>query len=95
MLLFGVVTSVELFEGRLPRSTVNLLQGQRFEVQDSENSVDRVFMELQNQDDGVLWLGHGISKLITQLSRDRFQSPERFSASIKVRIYASYFFPPC
>lgn len=95
MLLFGVVTSVELFEGRLPRSTVNLLQGQCFEVQDSENSVDRVFMELQNHDNGVLWLGHGVSKLITQLSRDHFQSPERFSASIKVRIYASHSIPLC
>lgn len=95
VLLFGVVTSVDLFEGRLPRPTVNLLQGRHFEVQDSDNSVDRIFAALQNHEDSGPRLGHGVSKWIVQCSRDHFQSPERFKAAVKVRIRVDFVEMPC
>ncbi|KAL1960792.1 hypothetical protein VTO42DRAFT_6622 [Malbranchea cinnamomea] len=94
ILLFGVVTSVELFESRIPRSTVNLLQGQCFEVRDSDCFFDRVYIKLQRHDEGVLWLGHSVSRLISQLSKNHFQSPDRLSACIKYGYMAHFFANP-
>jgi origin recognition complex subunit 3 len=91
VLVFGVVTSVELFEGRLSRSTVNALKGQRFDVPDSGHSVDELLAALQNQEKGGLWLGHGLSQMIAQISGDRFQSPEYIKGCVKYA-YMSHFF---
>ncbi|PGG99415.1 hypothetical protein AJ79_08531 [Helicocarpus griseus UAMH5409] len=94
VLLFGIATSVELFEARLPRSLVNLLQGRRFDIQDSGDSVHRIFTNLQIRQEGTLWLGHNVSRILFEKSKDHFQSPEGFANGIKYAYMAHFFANP-
>ncbi|KAK2873454.1 hypothetical protein FQN49_002361 [Arthroderma sp. PD_2] len=92
--LFGIATSVTYLESRLPRSTVKLLQGRLFDFHDFGDSVDRIFIALQNQDDGGLWVGHGVSQVLMNKSGDCFQSPERFGSFLKYTYMAHFFANP-
>ncbi|KAI5299097.1 hypothetical protein KEM56_003522, partial [Ascosphaera pollenicola] len=83
ILLFGVATSVELFEGRLARTTVNLLQGTRFDIQGCEDLIERIFVTLQMQPNNVVWLGPHVSEIILEKSKDHFESPESFAYGMK------------
>ncbi|OJD14317.1 hypothetical protein AJ78_05312 [Emergomyces pasteurianus Ep9510] len=94
VLLFGIATSVELFEARLPRSLVNLLQGRRFDIQDSGDSVDRIYTTLQMCQEGTLWLGPNVSRILFEKSSDHFQSPEGFANGIKYAYMAHFFANP-
>ncbi|KAK2759090.1 hypothetical protein FQN54_003189 [Arachnomyces sp. PD_36] len=92
MLLFGIATSADLFEKRLSRSTVGQLQGRRFEVQDSEDSIDLIFqMTQKGPHRPTLWLGHTLSNALLEKSKDYFQSPESFGRGVKYA-YMSHFF---
>lgn len=82
--MLGISTSVELFEGRLPRSCVSLLQGKHFEVQEAGNSVDRIFEALQTDPDGKIWVGRNITATLFEKASDNFQTPEAFSRMVKV-----------
>ncbi|KAK2798785.1 hypothetical protein FQN51_007461 [Onygenales sp. PD_10] len=94
VLLFGIATSVELFEARLPRSVVNLLQGRRFDIQESGDSVERVFTSLQTNQESTVWLGHNVSRILFEKSKDHFQSPEGFGNGIKYAYMAHFFANP-
>ncbi|PGH33633.1 origin recognition complex subunit 3 [[Emmonsia] crescens] len=94
VLLFGIATSVELFEARLPRSLVNLLQGRRFDIQESGDSVDRIYTTLQMCQESTLWLGHNVSRILFEKSKDHFQSPEGFANGIKYAYMAHFFANP-
>jgi origin recognition complex subunit 3 len=83
--LLGISTSVELFEGRLPRACVSLLQGKHFEVQEAGNCVDRIYESLQTDPQGKLWLGCNITSTLLEKTHDYFQTPEAFSRMVKVR----------
>ncbi|KAJ5804253.1 uncharacterized protein N7518_000556 [Penicillium psychrosexuale] len=89
--LLGISTSVELFEGRLPRSCVALLQGKHFEVQEAGNCVDRIYETLQTDSGTNLWLGRNVTNTLFENTSDYFQSPEAFSRMVKYA-YMSHFF---
>ncbi|KAJ5286861.1 hypothetical protein N7478_002547 [Penicillium angulare] len=89
--ILGISTSVELFEGRLPRSCVSLLQGQHFEVQEAGNCVDRIYEALQTRSDGQIWIGRNITSTLFEKASDYFQTPEAFSRIVKYA-YMSHFF---
>ncbi|CAI7574808.1 unnamed protein product [Penicillium crustosum] len=89
--LLGISTSVELFEGRLPRSCVALLRGKHFEVQEAGNCVDRIYEALQTDPNTNLWLGRNVTSTLFENTSDYFQSPEAFSRMVKYA-YMSHFF---
>ncbi|GAM38774.1 hypothetical protein TCE0_033r09783 [Talaromyces pinophilus] len=91
VLLFGISTSVELFEGRLPRSIVALLHGKQFEIHEAEGAIDRIYETLQTGSDTKLWLGPHLSTSLIEKARDHFQSPEGFIREVKYA-YMSHFF---
>ncbi|KAJ5558164.1 Origin recognition complex subunit 3 [Penicillium sp. DV-2018c] len=91
IVLLGISTSVELFEGRLPRSCVALLRGKHFEVQEAGNCVDRIYESLQCDPDTQIWLGRNVTATLFENSSDYFQSPEAFSRMVKYA-YMSHFF---
>ncbi|KAG0153101.1 hypothetical protein PDIDSM_2060 [Penicillium digitatum] len=91
IVLLGISTSVELFEGRLPRSCVALLQGKHFEVQEAGNCVDRIYESLQTNPETSLWLGRNVTSTLFENTNDYFQSPEAFSRMVKYA-YMSHFF---
>ncbi|KAE8376213.1 origin recognition complex subunit 3 N-terminus-domain-containing protein [Aspergillus bertholletiae] len=90
-LLFGISTSVELFEGRLPRSSVALLRGRYFEIHGASNCVDRMYERLQADQNGRFWLGRNITGVLFEKSNDYFQTPEAFSRTVKYA-YMTHFF---
>ncbi|KAI9934423.1 hypothetical protein ASPWEDRAFT_117815 [Aspergillus wentii DTO 134E9] len=90
-LLFGISTSVELFEGRLPRSSVALLRGKYFEIHEASNCVDRIYERLQAECNGRFWLGRNITGILFEKSNDYFQTPEAFSRTVKYA-YMTHFF---
>ncbi|KAE8350770.1 origin recognition complex subunit 3 N-terminus-domain-containing protein [Aspergillus coremiiformis] len=90
-LLFGISTSVELFEGRLPRSSVALLRGRYFEIHGASNCVDRIYERLQGDQNGRFWLGRNITGILFEKSNDYFQTPEAFSRTVKYA-YMTHFF---
>ncbi|KAE8390696.1 origin recognition complex subunit 3 N-terminus-domain-containing protein [Aspergillus alliaceus] len=90
-LLFGISTSVELFEGRLPRSSVALLRGRYFEIHGASNCVDRIYERLQGDRNGRFWLGRNITGVLFEKSNDYFQTPEAFSRTVKYA-YMTHFF---
>ncbi|PGH18495.1 hypothetical protein AJ80_04465 [Polytolypa hystricis UAMH7299] len=94
VLLVGISTSVGIFEGKLPRSVANTLQGRRFGLHDSGQCVDRVFASLQTRVDGKLWLGHNVSRILLEKSKDYFHSPETFGNSMKYAFMAHFFANP-
>lgn len=82
--LLGISTSVELFEGRLPRSCVALLRGKHFEVQEAGNCVDRIYESLQTDPATKLWIGRNVTNTLFENTSDYFQTPEAFSRMVKV-----------
>ncbi|KAJ5903778.1 Origin recognition complex subunit 3 [Penicillium tannophilum] len=92
--LLGISTSVELFEGRLPRSCVSLLQGKHFEVQEAGNCVDRIYEALQTSSDGRIWVGRNITSTLFEKATDYFQTPEAFSRMVKYACMSHFFANP-
>jgi origin recognition complex subunit 3 len=82
-LLFGISTSVELFEARLPRSSIALLKGRFFELHEASNCVDHIYERIQTEG-GKLWLGRGLTGVLFEKSSDYFQTPESFCRTVKV-----------
>ncbi|KAL2869955.1 putative origin recognition complex subunit 3 [Aspergillus lucknowensis] len=89
-LLFGISTSVELFEGRLPRSSVALLKGRFFELHKASNCVDHIYERIQAES-GKFWLGRNLTNVLFEKSSDYFQTPESFCRTVKYA-YMSHFF---
>ncbi|KAL4977821.1 origin recognition complex subunit 3 N-terminus-domain-containing protein [Aspergillus desertorum] len=89
-LLFGISTSVELFEGRLPRSSVSLLKGRYFELHGASNCVDHIYERIQAEG-GRFWLGRNLTGVLFEKSNDYFQTPEAFCRTLKYA-YMSHFF---
>ncbi|KAJ5628320.1 hypothetical protein N7490_010548 [Penicillium lividum] len=93
-ILLGISTSVEIFEGRLPRSCVSLLQGKHFEVQEAGNCVDRIYAALQTSSDGRIWVGRNITSTLFEKASDYFQTPEAFSRMVKYACMSHFFANP-
>ncbi|KAJ9297613.1 hypothetical protein DTO271G3_4388 [Paecilomyces variotii] len=94
VLLFGVSTSFELFEDRLPRSTVSLLQGKHFEIGGVGDSIQRLYKSLQTSKNNRLWLGPQISKVLLERSGNYFQSLETFGRMVKYACMSHFFANP-
>ncbi|KAJ5641070.1 Origin recognition complex subunit 3 [Penicillium herquei] len=92
--LLGISTSVEIFEGRLPRACVAMLQGQHFEVQEAGNCVDRIYEALQTSSDGKMWVGRNITSTLFEKASDYFQTPEAFSRMVKYACMSHFFANP-
>lgn len=83
VLLFGLATSVELFQEKLSRDTIRLLEGSAFDVQQLD--IEDVFKAFQSEQ-STLWLGPGLSRAILQRQKDYIQSHSTFISSVKVTL---------
>ena len=83
VLLFGIATSVELFQESLSRETIRCLDGSVFDVQQVD--VEDAFRAFQSEQ-STLWLGPGLSRAMLQRQKDYIQSHSTFIDSLKVQI---------
>ena len=81
MLLFGIATSVELFQEKLSRDTIRYLDGSAFDLQ--RVGAEDVFKAFQSEQP-MLWLGPRLSRTILQRQKDYIQSHSTFINSLKV-----------
>ena len=88
VLLFGIATSVELFQEKLSKETIRQLDGSTFDVQQVD--VEDVFKAFQSEQP-ALWVGPGLSRLILQRQKDYIPSQSTFMNSLKVRTVVLFF----
>ena len=83
ILLFGIATSVDLFQEKLSQTTLRLLHGSEFEV--NQLDVEALFKAVTYPDlSSSPWLGAGLSRMILQRHRDHVQTSTDFIRTVKV-----------
>ncbi|KAI9758803.1 MAG: hypothetical protein M4579_002817 [Chaenotheca gracillima] len=88
--LFGIATSEEIFHQKLPNAAIRCLRGERFDVERSEESLERLFNDATSAS-SMLRLGPGLSGMLLDRQRDHVQSVEAFISAVKYS-YMSHFF---
>lgn len=81
MLLFGIATSVDIFQEKLSREAIRYLDGSAFHVQQVD--VENIFKAFQSEQPTV-WVGPELSRMILQRQKNYIQSHSTFVSSLKV-----------
>jgi origin recognition complex subunit 3 len=85
-LLFGIATSVELFNERLPRAASRCLHGAQFDVEQTSAVLENVFQKVIAGPEAPLRLGPELVTSLIERQYDDVQSIQAFTAALKVRI---------
>ncbi|KAI0594462.1 origin recognition complex subunit 3 N-terminus-domain-containing protein [Biscogniauxia sp. FL1348] len=93
-LLFGVATSVELFEARLLKSTCQCLYGDQFDVEQSASIVDKIFKTAVAHADAPLRLGPNYARLLLERQQDQVASIPLFISSVKYAYMCHFYANP-
>ncbi|KAL8796733.1 MAG: hypothetical protein Q9195_001123 [Heterodermia aff. obscurata] len=90
VLIFGIATSIDLFQERLSQATLSLLQATPFEI--NQLDVDILFKTIMTpvRPPG-LWLGPSLSRSILQRHAEFVQTTNDFARSMKY-LYMTHFF---
>ncbi|KAI0459396.1 origin recognition complex subunit 3 N-terminus-domain-containing protein [Xylaria acuta] len=81
--LFGVATSVELFEGRLLKSTCQCLYGDQFDVEQTTSIVDKIFRTVVAHSESPILLGPNLIGSLLERQREQVASIQDFIRSLK------------
>ena len=90
VLLFGIATSVELFQEKLSRNAVKCLDGTAFDVQQA--GIEDIFKAF-NTEQPTLWVGPTLSRMILQRQKDYIQGHSSFVNSLQVMVTVLPYFP--
>ncbi|PUU81155.1 origin recognition complex subunit 3 N-terminus-domain-containing protein [Tuber borchii] len=91
VLLVGIATSVEIFHDKLPKSTIRLMRGNKFDVERAEECLAQIFNDSMTSDKAVLRLGATVCDFLLERYRDHTQSIQAFVAALKYA-YMSHFY---
>ncbi|KAI9662477.1 MAG: hypothetical protein M1821_008644 [Bathelium mastoideum] len=83
VLLFGISTSVENFQDRLPRAAIRNVKGQRFDAVQARDVLEQVFEATIDDPGQRLWIGPGLCRMLLDRQNDHFQSVQAFIDSLK------------
>lgn len=94
ILLFGIATSAENFEDRLAGKTSGFLEGQKFDVTQSDEIIERLFGATVASTDARLRIGPNLSRRMLDRQKDHVQNVQDFVDGLKYaymsHFYASY-----
>ncbi|KAI5926840.1 origin recognition complex subunit 3 N-terminus-domain-containing protein [Camillea tinctor] len=93
-LLFGVATSVELFEARLLKSTCQCLYGDQFDVEQSASIVDKIFKTAVAHPEAPLRLGPNYARVLLERQQDQVASIPLFISSLKYAYMCHFYANP-
>ncbi|KAI2629738.1 origin recognition complex subunit 3 N-terminus-domain-containing protein [Hypoxylon sp. NC1633] len=93
-LLFGVATSVELFQARLLKSTCQCLYGDQFDVERSTSIIDKIFMVAVAHSELPLRLGSSLVYSLLERQRDQVSSISVFVSSLKYAYMCHFYANP-
>ncbi|KAI1322205.1 origin recognition complex subunit 3 N-terminus-domain-containing protein [Xylariaceae sp. FL0255] len=92
--LFGVATSVELFETRLLKSTCQILYGDQFDVEQTASIVDKIFKTAVAHSDCPVRLGPSLVESLLERQRDQVASIPDFARSLKYAYMCHFYANP-
>jgi origin recognition complex subunit 3 len=94
VLLFGIATSAESFEDRLSGKSLRFLEGEKFDVTQSDEIIEKLFRATIARTDVRLRIGPGLSRRILDRQKDHVQNIQDFVDGLKYaymsHFYASY-----
>jgi origin recognition complex subunit 3 len=94
VLLFGIATSAESFEDRLTGKSLRYLKGQKFDVTQSDEIIEKLFSATVARPDVRLRIGPGLSRRMLDRQKDHVQNVQDFVDGLKYaymsHFYASY-----
>ncbi|KAI1208815.1 origin recognition complex subunit 3 N-terminus-domain-containing protein [Annulohypoxylon truncatum] len=93
-LLFGVATSVELFQARLLKSTCQCLYGDQFDVEQSTSIIDKIFKAAIAHSEVPLRLGSSLVYSLLDRQRDQVSSIPVFVSSLRYAYMCHFYANP-
>lgn len=84
ILLFGIATSVELFNERLSRAASRCLHGAQFDVEQTSSLLERIFLKAVAGVDTPLRLSSSVVSSLIERQYDHVQSVQSFITALKV-----------
>ncbi|KAF8544307.1 origin recognition complex subunit 3 N-terminus-domain-containing protein [Trichophaea hybrida] len=91
VLLLGIATSLDIFHEKLPKATIRMMQGDKFDVERAEECLAQVFNNAVLGDKSILRLGSSVCDLLMERQRNHTQSIQTFIAALKYA-YMSHFY---
>ncbi|KAI1156812.1 origin recognition complex subunit 3 N-terminus-domain-containing protein [Nemania diffusa] len=92
--LFGVATSVELFEARLLKSTCQSLYGDQFDVEQTASIVDKIFKTAVAHSETPILLGPNLVISLLERQREQVASITDFIRSLKYAYMCHFYANP-
>ncbi|KAI0200079.1 origin recognition complex subunit 3 N-terminus-domain-containing protein [Astrocystis sublimbata] len=92
--LFGVATSVELFETRLLKSTCQCLYGDQFDVEQAASIVDKIFRTAVAHADVPVLIGPSLVGSFLERQREQVASIQDFIRSLKYTYMCHFYSNP-
>lgn len=83
-LLFGIATSVELFQARLSRATCQLLYGEQFDVEQTDAIIGKIFQTAVVHADVPLRIGPFLLQSFLDRQRHHVAGIPAFVSALKV-----------
>ncbi|KAI1874512.1 hypothetical protein JX265_004720 [Neoarthrinium moseri] len=93
-LLFGVATSVELFQGRLLKSTCHHLLGQQFDVEQSTSVIEKIFRAAVAHSEAPLRLGPSLLQSLLDRQSEQVAGIPVFVNSLKYAYMCHFYANP-
>lgn len=84
--MFGIATSVELFQERLSRVAARSLHGAQFDVEQTSSILENIFLKVIAGSDAPIRLGPGILSSLMERQNDHVQSVQAFVGALKVTL---------
>lgn len=91
VLLFGIATSAENFEDRMSGRSLRYLDGQKFDVTQSDVIIEKLFSATVTHADVRLRIGPTISRRLLDRQKDHVQNVQDFIDGLKYA-YMSHFY---
>ncbi|KAJ2994767.1 hypothetical protein NUW58_g1465 [Xylaria curta] len=92
--LFGVATSVELFEARLLKSTCQCLYGDQFDVEQTASIVDKIFKAAVAHSEAPILLGPNFVGSLLERQHEQVASISDFVKSLKYAYMCHFYANP-
>lgn len=94
VLLFGIATSADSFEDRLSGQSLRYLEGERFDVTQSDDIIEKLFTATVASLDNRLFIGPQLCRRMLDRQKDHVQNVQDFCDGLKYaymsHFYASY-----
>ncbi|KAI0432977.1 origin recognition complex subunit 3 N-terminus-domain-containing protein [Xylaria sp. FL1042] len=92
--LFGVATSIELFEARLLKSTCQSLYGDQFDVEQTASIIDKIFKTAVAHCEAPILLGPNLISSLLERQREQVASIPDFIRSLKYAYMCHFYANP-